>query len=86
MNPKNFSQYKQQIYDEQCTKDELTITDYNLGEQEIDRELFKIKECFQKGSTSPSSLSFWIIYFIMYQREIQTHSSGCILLNTSGTQ
>ena len=53
INPKTLAQYDHQITDNQCTKEELNLPDYDLVTEQIeDEELLKIKEGLQSGKAS----------------------------------
>ena len=53
INPKTFAQYGHHITDNQCTKEELNLPDYDLvAEQTEGKELLKLKEKLQSGKAS----------------------------------
>ena len=85
INPKASAQYYHQITDNQCIKEELNLSGYDLAaEQTKDKELLKIKEELQGGKASQvinSKYIFWIMCFTTYQRLTQIHSLGSTFLS-----
>ena len=61
INPKDYSQYDQQIQDKQCLKEDMTLPGCNIIELSKDRELVQTKETLKDGKASQLVYSKYII-------------------------